>query len=255
MATFGIEVITNFDKYRKFSKSSTHDLPYAHNEANSLYKKLRQAGHIGLFYFTDNDCWERDLRSKTIGIRGEGLTVQGIDDKMADNVNLFYIFTHGTNDGKFTHLTYNSVKESHDGISIYWRLGDGKLKWLIMASCSTINPKNLLSWLHIFENLHEICGAYKIFFGFEDMGEKLGQKLIDGHTVTDAWLDSTQSLFWRLYNPSIVVAAENQKSWNDGKPLWALTTINNDHLLGHGTTMPDISNKDIRWLSYIWVET
>jgi Family of unknown function (DUF6345) len=260
VVTFGIEGISKFDNHNKWNHehgtptdSNLWDLPQIFNECNGLYHKLRKAGHTGLFYYTDNDCWERDLRPKEIGLGLHGKAIAGIDDKVADNVELFFISTHGAMDGskETTVLYYNIDKDDFLGLSGNWKLGDGKLKWLIMSSCGTINIKNVAPWHTIFHKLHEICGAYSLFYAFEDLGEDLGEELVDGHTVADAWLSSTQK---HVFNPAVVIAAENEKTWNNGKPLWNLTTINNDHLSGHGHTVPDISKSDVFWISKYWVE-
>jgi len=246
MAIFGIEVITKFDKYREFSGKPSIDLPYGINKANGLLKKLREAGHYKRFYKTvDSDCHEIDLRDKSFG---------GSDDKWAENVDLFFIDTHGGNNNSETVLTYNIKKDEWEGKSSTWKLGQTILKWLFTLSCTTISLKNPLMCWNIFEGLHEYCGTYDLLtytnLNAEEVGKDIAENLTDGHTVANAWVDGITD-DW-INNFPIVVSAEKQDTWNNSDPKYDLTTLNLDHLPEHGFQCPKVSPEDKYWLCYMY---
>jgi len=95
---FGIEGIRYFDAFRANSGYSADDLTYVFNICNGLDEKLRGSGDTRQFYWANNDCWEIDLRSNNFGVT---------DDSWSDNVDLFFILTHGTNEGGNAKLAYN----------------------------------------------------------------------------------------------------------------------------------------------------
>ena len=154
MARFGIEGICYFDKLRASGVvSKADDLTYVFNICNGLDRELRNKGHTRAFYWANDDCWEIDLRSVTAG---------GIDDNWADDVDLFFINTHGNNSGGNAILAYNVKRNEWIGNSSQWRLGNKNLEWLLIYGCHTVDLGNPLSFWHIFQRLHEFCGAWGI---------------------------------------------------------------------------------------------
>ena len=59
---------------------------------------------------------------------------------------------------------------------------------------------------------------------------------------------------WWVDNHPMVIACEQQSTYNGGNFLWPLTTLNRDHLWGEGTTVSDIFPADKYWLSWRWAE-
>ncbi|HYZ96462.1 MAG TPA: DUF6345 domain-containing protein, partial [Nitrososphaeraceae archaeon] len=103
MATFGISGIRYFGNLRKVGGDKTKkidDLTYVFNICNGLDRKLKDAGHIGAFYLTNDNVWETDLRDPSAGGGGD-------DNNWADTVDLFFILTHGNNLNGHTTLNYN----------------------------------------------------------------------------------------------------------------------------------------------------
>lgn|GEM_PF-3247899 len=254
MAIFGIEAISKYDNRRKNYADDTSVITvgvYAQN--NALVKKLlhsKPKPDVKRYIKVETDCEELDLHD----MNDNG----GQDLKWAENVDIFFISTHGHNDGTNAVLAYDNNRNEWDGNSKNWKLGDSNLlKWLLLFSCTTVNLKNPLGFWHVFENLHELCGFYEDLFLSDkigdDLGSDLGQKLIDGETtVADAWLEATTESDYNT--AAVVISAENQKTWNNGKPIWNDTTMNLDHLKGHGYTCPNVTAQDKHWLGVKWVE-
>jgi hypothetical protein len=95
MARFGIEGIRYFSNARAAGVSTAGDLTYTFNRCNGLDDELRAAGHTRSFYWANTDCWETDIRDTDSGGGGD-------DVHWVDNVDLFWIETHGnhTADGQ-----------------------------------------------------------------------------------------------------------------------------------------------------------
>ena len=254
MVIFGIEGISKYNNRKKNYKDDSPiitDAVYAC--LNALAEKLlhsKPKPDIKRFFQPEEWCEELDLRDM-----GDQI---GQDFRFAENVEIFFIFTHGTNDGTNAILSYDSKKNEWDGNSSLWKLGNSNLlKWLVLISCSTVNLKNPLGFWHVFENLHQLCGFYELIavgaINGEDMGIELGQKLTNGvTTVADAWLDGTTES--DSVTAAVVISAETQKTWNNAKPIWNDTTMNLDHMTGHGFTSPNVSPQDKHWLGVKWVE-
>ncbi len=245
MARFGIEGIRYFDHVRDAGYDAA-DLVYVFNICNGLRDRLNDAGHANAFYWVNTDCWEIDLRSVTMG---------GIDDDWADDVDLFFILTHGREDDGIAKLAYN-VKINHWlTTSDTWRLGTDKLNWLMVYGCHSVDLDHLTSYGQIFQRLHEFCGAWGDMWEswtLDEAGDDIGDNLTGGDAVVQSWIDGVSD--WWLDNHPIVVAAEQEATWGNGNPNWGHTTIARDHLWGHGTTVSDIFANDVFWLSCQWAE-
>ena len=237
MVTFGIELIQNFSKARK-NGIKLADLSGTITICDKFDKVLRKARHIRDFYYFDDTCEEKDLRATEFN---------GIDNSVADNVDLFFISTHGSHDDEYMELYFDNKNLEWIASSRYWKLGDKRLKWLMINACSTIEKKNYVKCWNIFNNLHEICGAYGPMYTSPttvEMGEDVAENLIDGKTVADAWLEGVSD--WAHNNRPIVVAAD------DGEGT--LNTLERDHLPGHGYSIPDNLMKRANILTAKWVE-
>ena len=248
MATFGIEGIRNFSHLRASGAvSKADDLTYTFNICNGLDRELRSAGHTRSFYWAQTDCWEKDLRDTTRG---------GIDRDWSDNVDLFFINTHGGFWDDRGHLAYDVAADNWVGDQIDYRLGNNwNLEWLLVYGCDTINRADPLHLWDIFQRLHEYCGAYDSMWDgltTDECGEDVGDNLTSGRTVCAAWIDGVSD--WWVDNHPMVVAAEVAATYNGCDFDWPNTTLNRDHFWGHGTTVGDISSASKYWLSWRWTE-
>lgn len=250
VVTFGIEGISHFGNARKnvqwVEKPEERYSGLVFEVCDDLDKGLRKYYHTKKFYYAETDCGETDIRD---------ITFNGADNQFADDVDLFFISTHGGNDEGIIQLVYNNKVSDWVSDSNVWRLGDKKLKWLIMHACNTINLKYLKELLPIFQKLHEICGAFGTMhtgLTTDEEGEKLANNLTKHNKpVADAWIDAVDD--WGTDNHPAIVAAEKRDTidFRTGRPDWPLTTMALDHISG---SVPDIPNSDIYWLSVKWVE-
>jgi hypothetical protein len=248
MARFGIEGIRYFDRAidEGHIVVSEPELPYVFNICNGLDKGLRDAGHSRAFYWANDLCWEIDIKSVTKG---------GSDEIWADNVDLFFIITHSGYWNHATHLVYNVAIQHFETNSTDWELGTRQLEWLCIFGCFTHDLAAPLDHLHLFQRLHQFCGSYdNLSSGWTvtEAGEDFADELTDGEPVSRAWLSALSD--WWLDNHPISLAVERRETWNNGNPNWSNTTLNRDHLWGHGTTVPDIFPTDIYWMSWIHAE-
>jgi hypothetical protein len=257
ITSFGIEGIRYFGNARA-AGFDADNMRYVFNICNGLDRELRDAGHQRKFYWGNDNCWEIDLRDVTSG-------GGGIDHQWADSADLFFILTHGRNDDGNAQLLYNIETNQWVGNSSTWKLGNqagvipfpfpNQLEWLLIYGCKTIDKNNVFPHAHIFQRLHEFCGAYGDMWDSvttDEVGEEVGENLTDGDTVANAWLDGVSD--WFFDNHPMVVAAERKETYNNGDVIWSETTLNNDHIWGHGLTVPDIFPADLYYLSYIWEE-
>jgi len=268
MAIIGIEFFTEFSNFDKANKTHTQDLKILRKFTYSFVKQFLDTKKHKNKYFKYNDTSKKpeeiDLHDKKLG---------GSDDQWAETVDLFLIATHGNNDGGNIILLYDTMKNSWIGNSKDWRLGNTnvQLKWLLIFGCKTIDKSNVLGVLDVFENLHQICGAYdnitvpgtvyeitkegsvKEVTYVEDVGDGIAKSLIDGQSVADSWIFGSYTSSMGIL-PLIVVAAERKDSWHIQYPKWYLTTLDNDHLSGAGQTMRDVSKTEKHWLSYAWLD-
>lgn len=252
VAIFGMEVITDFAAFMQNHPNAVGgNVPQLFIGSDRLVKKLfaSKPKHYKRFIKVDNACEELDLHD----MNDQG----GQDFKWAENVDIFFVWTHGSNDKTNAELFFNNKKNEWISNSKTWNLGDSNLlKWLVLIGCRQINLENPRGLGHVFSNLHEICGFYENMSAddtiSEDLGNDLGHNLTKGDTVADAWLyGSTES----DYNTAaIVVSAEHFDTWNKGNPFWHASTMNNDHLSGHGFTCSNIPKHDVGWLGVKWIE-
>jgi hypothetical protein len=264
MAIIGIEVISEFSNYNKANNENLQKSKSNKYMCYSFANGLLKSKHSISFFKPDEQCNEIDLRDKIIG---------GNDDKCAETVDLFLIATHGNNDGNNIILAYNTMKEFWLGNSRNWRLGNSnrRLKWLLIFGCKTINRDLVTGVSDVFQNLHQICGAYDnieytVYYRIEKkgqgktefieihdldaVGEELAENLTDGRSVADSWIYASSYHNHGLF-PMIVVAAERKETYLTN---WQRTTMNRDHLSGEGETVSNIPAADVYWLSYVWLE-
>ncbi|MBV6439202.1 MAG: hypothetical protein DYG98_27865 [Haliscomenobacteraceae bacterium CHB4] len=248
MASFGIEGIRHFSNLRASGAvAKAEDLHYVFNICNGLYRELNKGGHTCSFYYANRDCWEIDMRDTSLG---------GIDKDIADNVDLFFILTHGRLVDNNTTLFYDIDRDKWQGSFYDWRFGDKwDLEWLLIYSCRTINRKRPLDFWHVFQGLHIFCGAYgEMWDGIttDEVGEDVGDNLTDGRTVAWSWIEGVSD--WWADNHPMVLAIEKASTWNGGNVDWPNTTMGRDHLWGHGITVVDIKPAEKYYMSCWWAE-
>jgi hypothetical protein len=246
MARFGVEGIRYFNNARAAGVSTAADLTYTFNICNGFDEVLRDHGHTRAFYWANEDCYELDLRDVGMG---------GLDDDWSDDVDLFFISTHGGNDAGISRLLYNAPQDNWRTYASQWRLGNDNIEWLMMYACTTVNLDHVVALWDAFRGMHQICGAWdSMWDGWttDECGEDVAQNLVDGYTVADAWIDGVSD--WWVDNHPVVVSAETMATYNGGNFNWPQTTLYRDHLWGHGSTVADITPAVKGWLSWSWAE-
>ena len=269
MVTFGIEVIRNFDEYNKgFADKKYHArTPLAGTKSFyfGLLKKLKKR-HIRLFEKFDDgsgkpytDIEERDLHDAKTG---------GRDDYRADGVELFIFLSHGNHTKDYHSLVAFNSSKAGIGTSRDWKLGDTRLRWLIIWACRLIVIQKVNTLLPIFQGLRMYCGSYwSLDFDEKDpkapgmyaragmdSGENIGEMLCDGQPVSSSWVYGIKDDEFPAHNHPMVVTAEYghtcPKNENESWKL-KLTTLNTDTI---SSSKDGISPQDIKWLNWYWVE-
>jgi hypothetical protein len=231
------------------------DSSYTFNICNGFFNVLSKRGHNIKFYHGGDDCWESHLRDESLNLAGG--SAGGSDYKWADDVDLFFICTHGYNQSGTPVLDYNTKKDDFNGYGTKWRLGNGRrhhgLTTLMLCACDTTELKYPNECWDIFQGLNEICCSYGgiyDYFGTEEIGRDVAQNLIDGHTIADAWLDGVSD-GW-LDNHPIVIGANDERSYDkNGHLIKILSTLNLDCLQPHGYS---VTLRGKVGLQRIWME-
>ena len=248
---FGIEGVRHFGNLRANNPGITaDDLTYTFNRCNGVYNELKGT-YKNEFYWSETDVWEIDLHKEEDG---------GIDEDMADGVDLFYIDTHGRHDNGIMKLAYDANINKWIGESSDWKLGDNDLEWLVMYACSTINRDNFEAegwgrYYPLFHGLHLILGAWgDLWDGIttDEVGEDFADNLLDGDTLKSAWFDGVSD--WWCDQEAAILSAERAETWNGGNLDWSQTTMNKDHYHGKGSVKSDIPHNQIYWIGIWWID-
>ncbi|GAA3466616.1 DUF6345 domain-containing protein [Nonomuraea roseola] len=241
---YGIEGVRRFGAARAAGYRAG-DLTYVFNICNGFDRQLRDAGHTRAFYWANDACWETDLRSSDLG---------GADGNWSDDVDVFFILTHGRMNNGVASLLYNTKADSWEARSDMWRLGDRFIEWLFIYGCHTIDIEDPTSHWDVFQRLHHFCGSWgDMWDGIttDEVGEDVADNLTDGYSVVGSWIDGVSD--WWVNNHAAVVASERQSTWNGGNIDWSNTTMNRDHVWGHGVVVGDVRPRDKYWLSWVFV--
>jgi hypothetical protein len=250
MARFGIEGIRYFSNARAAGVSTAGDLTYTFNRCNGLDDELRAAGHTRSFYWGNTDCWETDIRDTDSGGGGD-------DSHWVDDVDLFWIETHGnhTADGQ-ARMLYDTQRNQWRTFSGTWQLGENwNAEWVMAYSCKTVDRNNVPGLWNIFAGMHIYCGAWDNMYDgttTDECGEDVGDNLTDGDTVSEAWIDGVSD--WYVDNHPITVCVGDSATWNGGNIRWDRSYLNRDHLWGHGNVEPDLPPAQQACILWRWAE-
>jgi hypothetical protein len=246
MASFGIEGIRHFPHVRAAGYGAD-DLTYTFNRCNGFYNKLNSAGHSCAFYWAEDDCWETDIRDSDRG---------GDDRHWVDNVDICWIDTHGNHTAAGEALLAFDSPPNLIANSSTWELGeDWNVEWLMAYACETVDLGCVTGIWNIFAGLHIFCGSWgPMYDGIttDECGEDVADNLINGHTVSSAWVDGVSD--WWVDNHPITVCVGNAATWNGGNIRWDLSYLNRDHLWGHGNVDPDLPPAAQACLLWRWAE-
>jgi hypothetical protein len=251
MATFGIEAIRYFSHFRAsgvMASEHTSDLTYTFNRANGFRDKLQEAGHLERFYWANTDVWETDLRDVNHG---------GDDVEWVDNVDLFWIETHGGQDPNGQpELVYDTPQTAWRMSAPSWELGeDWNSEWIMVFGCNTVPLWKPWVLQGIFAGLHIYCGAWDLMWDgwtTDECGGDVAANLTDGDTVSDAWIDGVSD--WYFDNHPITVCVGDEATWNGGSIRWNQSYLNRDHLWGHGEVLPDLPPERQACVLWRWAE-
>lgn len=247
MAEFGVEAIRYFSNARAAGVSDAGDLTYTFNRSNGFDSQLRSAGHTRTFYWANDDVWETDIRDSDQG---------GDDAHWVDDVDLFWIETHGNHENGQARLLYDTPRDNWRTYSGQWQLGeDWNAEWIMAYSCETVDLNNVTGLWNIFAGMHIYCGAWDLMWDgttTDECGEDVASNLTDGDTVSDAWIDGVSD--WWVDNHPITVCVGNSATWNNGNIRWDLSYLNRDHLWGHGNVDPDLPPSQQACLLWRWAE-
>jgi len=235
-AEVGVEGVKYFSHHNSALGESLHTLSYTFNITNGVWNRLN-GGTARDFYFSRADCWEVDLRDSAQG---------GVDSSFADNVDLFFLCTHGNNTGDSIYLAYDAQQTEWHSNSTRWKLGDGDLEWLALYACRTLPVSSVdRTCNHFFYGLHMVLGSHDSLWDSwttEECGRDFAQNLKDGDRVADAWLDGLSD--WWCDQNALVASAERADTW--GGDL-TRTTMARDHWHGRGEVCSDIPHSQVYW--------
>lgn len=234
----GIRYFNDFNANVPGLKKKAVNFTYVYNVTNGVWGLHK--GLVDDFYFTQDNCWEKDLRSQSSG---------GLDNVYADDVDLFFLFTHGNHSGSTMYLAYDTNQDDWLGYSSDWHLGDRDLEWLALYACKTIDLSGYANQCYPFmHRLHMVLGAHGNLYDSwttEEVGRDFRDNLKDGDTMRYAWFDGMSD--WWHNQETAVVSAE------DGQLLdWSNSPAKKDHWWGYGSVTPDISHNNVTWIGIHW---
>jgi hypothetical protein len=251
--TVGVEWVNDYH-------DPQHNLMY-HGSADGLYSVLTSNGVLGLFNNGDDNAQESHWRDAGFSVGGN----PGQDHEFIERTDLSLFQGHGNTWGssgayygvfEFGNSLDKTIADSRE-----MRLGEmGKLKWLAFDSCLQLqvdDDRGYNAWRNSFKGLHMILGFrtessnHPYLFSDNGVGSDFAQKLVNGQTVSSAWLDAGQTRWTWLLNlfpgsdiqKPAVMSAESSSG--------ATATLDNDHFTGFGTVVPSIANPSSFMLRYI----
>ncbi len=169
------------------------------------------------FAWTNNNAWERDFKSSTLG---------GIDNLYIDDVDLALFAGHGSPSGFYFGVNQDDL-EVHYNDAI---LGNKDLEWLIVDACLVLQDDaskfNRWGW-PVFKGLHYVFGYSSITYDVDTRGEDFIKYAMDyGWTVRDAWINAT--IVSENGTTAAYMRADNSTSSTYTDHLWGFGSVSSD---------------------------
>ena len=212
--TYGLSYINNFSSCDADCRKS--QLKYADDQINQLDTQLRKAGMTKQFKYANTFVQSTDIVEDFH---------DGYDYYFADNVNLYAITTHGgADDGAYRAVYCSSASpdyrycraysyqivlgESINNFNNIYSSHVGKLRWLILSTCHSMDESPMSLWSNTFNYGLDYLLGYK---GTMRLGETTDECLADfarnafgGESKfkkvwfsanDDWWIDNTAGVF------------------------------------------------------------
>lgn len=150
-------------------------------------------GHTRKFLLGNSGVWPNDaVNQPSIS--------NGMDSWYADDVNMFYIATHGSSNPTRFFYTAGSTRNI-DGISTclsptfststnkqWWRLGDKNARIVNLSTCQSLQLEHLAHWDAVAQGLHLLTGFHNNVADSPSIGGNYGfYGNLPGFTVKQAW--------------------------------------------------------------------
>ncbi|HVM53481.1 MAG TPA: DUF6345 domain-containing protein [Acidimicrobiales bacterium] len=181
-----------------------------------------------LFFWGNNNAWERDFRDSSTGGGGSDHTV-------VDDVDIAFFTGHAGGNG------WNLEANQGDNFVHYndARLGQTDLEWLVIGACGVLqdgSPSFATRWGPAFKGLHMILGYATVSNDTTQEGAQFANYLLNGWKLYQAWGQQAINI-----QPSSVVYGYGGPVGYNGE--WNA----HDYLWGKGPVSADVTN-----VYYIW---
>ena len=232
-----------------FEACNQKQLNHCDDVADGFGKMMKLGGHQWSIRLEQKKASPKDLIERAQG---------GADDaagRGADTVDMAMVVSHGGlrrkgTDGPLLHITVAFDQDPCRARSHQMRLGDGRLKWLVLDSCRSlelveaedITPWTI--WRRAFDGLHQIFGFNGVTsdaWWTEDRGKQFAARLVfwDGE-MADTWIDAAYS--WKMDDYPAAMAVGRTASDAD-------TRLENEKL---STPVAGLSRSDVAAAHWMW---
>jgi hypothetical protein len=241
-----------------FTACTEHPLDHCDLLANGFGKTMEKCGHKWSIKQTEKTAKAADWISRKAPKSFDlDLCPDKGDDAASgsgvDTVDFALIASHGAmwvKDRTHPHLcTIGFGSKPCRFCSTQVQFGDGKLKWLILDACHTLEvngPKGFNPWSvwrSSFHGLHMIFGftsQSSDSWWSSDRTEFFATQICNGEEMAEAWIRCAFS-YWEDQYP---VAAAAGKDSSDADTRLETETIN--------SALPSIQNKDVKAMQWMW---
>jgi hypothetical protein len=155
-------------------------------------------GHTRKFQLGNANVWPNDTVDQTVS--------GGMDQWYADDVNMYYVATHGSSNSQRFLITMGSTKVI-DGINTcrswtrnpntnaqWWRLGDRNARIVNLAVCQGLQLEHIPNWDPISRGIHMITGYHGNMKDSPSIGGTYAfYGNLPGVTVKQAWFAARPS--------------------------------------------------------------